>query len=59
MKSAKPVLLLLDNVRNKLIRYVDGKAAERYDITNRENFDKSFNQGTVERARLGYLFLQR
>ena len=49
----KPIILLLDNARNVLVRYVNGVAVERYNITDRASFDRSFSRADAERVRQG------
>jgi hypothetical protein len=46
-------LLLLDNVAGVLVRYDGRMACERFEITNRRDFDATFDCDTAERLRLG------
>jgi hypothetical protein len=47
------VILLIDNDRNALVRYVNGVAVERFNITDRCQFDRSFTPADAERMRQG------
>ena len=49
--ASRPTLLLLDNARDTITRYVDGHAVERFNITNRQEFDRSFDTKMAERVR--------
>lgn len=49
----KPSLLLIDNQANVLTRYVNGQAWERYDITDRKDFNMSFTERQAEMLRTG------
>ena len=51
--AMKPIILLLDNARDVLVRYVNGIAVERYIITDRADFDRSFTPADAERVRQG------
>jgi hypothetical protein len=53
LKTAPLKLLLLDNVAGVLVRYDDRRACERYEITNRQEFNATFDCDTAERLRLG------
>ena len=45
--------LLIDNTRDVLVRYVGRQAVERYEITDRAQFDLSFTEARAEALRQG------
>ena len=49
----KPTILLIDLAHGELKRYVDGEAVERYDITDRRQFDRDFSPTMAEALRQG------
>ena len=51
--------LLIDNAANALVRFVNGKATDRYVITNRQEFDSDFTRDTAEQLRQGTYSLSR
>lgn len=51
--------LLFDNVRDVIVRYVNGVATDRYLITNRREFDRDFTPDAAERLRQGGYSLSR
>ena len=46
-------LLLLNNTAGMIVRYDNRTAGERFEITNRKEFDATFDRDTAERLRLG------
>ena len=54
-KGSFPVerFVLIDFERNTLTRYANGKPSERYEITGRQELNRSFTALTVERLRQG------
>lgn len=51
--------LMIDNVRDVIVRFVNGEACERYRITDRQEFDRDFTQDKAERLRQGVYWLSR
>jgi hypothetical protein len=49
----KPTVLLVDLERGQVVRYVAGHAVQRFDVVDRQGFNRSFTRSQAESLRIG------
>jgi len=49
----KPTVLLVDLERGQVVRYVGGHAVQRFDVVDRQGFNRSFTRPQAEALRIG------
>ena len=49
----KPTVLLVDLERGQVVRYVAGYAVQRFDVVDRQGFNRSFTRAQAESVRIG------
>jgi hypothetical protein len=49
----KPTVLLVDLERGQVVRYVAGHAVQRFDVVDRQGFNRSFTRSQAESLHIG------